>query len=179
MFAPPPVQLSRAEIQTRLAGEAQNAERVESPDKGSENSSSNAASLHRNDSRSPIAPLVKRFTGKGGQRPFSPQSTEGRPSLQAPSVEGNASRKTSIEGVGRLPIGFGENPRPAPAPPTRPVPVPSEAWKPPVPGAFPQPSELVSDKADGNDSAPPIPPKSARRINAANVRAKALTKSTT
>lgn len=177
MFAPPPVQLSRAEIQTRLEGEAKHAERVESPDKSSDKSSQNAPSLHRNDSRSPISPLMKRFARKGSQPAISPPPIAGPSSPPAEKKrsprEASATLRPDLERLGRLPAGSFSNPRPAPQPPTRPAPIPSDLWRPSLPGAFPLPQEFVSDVSQDRETAPPIPPKSARRPSVANAQAEA------
>ncbi|KAF2480389.1 hypothetical protein BDY17DRAFT_326296 [Neohortaea acidophila] len=113
MFAPPPLQLSRAEIQHRLQllREA-NGESDAKPARQS-NSPSNKASIS-----SPIK--TTRFSSKSKHATGS----------QAPPKQG-------IQRLATLPVGFGENPRQAPTPPRRAATLPNDATPRLIPGAFP------------------------------------------
>ena len=164
MFAPPPVQLSRAEVEARLAARKENAEAAGSLNRSTSTASDlKYSSLHRIDSRSPNSPRKDRVSGKADKIKVSAPTTSSPP--EETKQRSGVFKFTAGEVVEspELPNGFGEHPRRAPVPPkprsTRP---PSQWFESRVRGA-PPPRSAVPAVPNQSETPPPIPPKSPKR----------------
>ena len=171
MFAPPPVQLSRAEIQARLAASKTVVENGDSPKRTkSEAPNPKTSPLHGGESRSP--PLPRKYRGlihRAEKRnvsapiraPLGPPPEPPGQRAEGPRVKTGERTNPTI-----LPTGFGEHPRRAPLPPERPARPPREVPLPPGPSAFPLPQSPIPAIPGHNDTSPPIPEKLPKRYKA-------------
>lgn len=163
MFAPPPVQLSREEIEKRrIARQKLNGIATAA----AASISGPTSPLHGADSQSPRSakkrhlfanpPTATNVSKPILISPISPRRPSASPSIASKAV----SKDLSVLNI--LPPGFAERPRPAPLPPVRQGhPLPFAI----VPAVLPPRSALLreSDKAHNQEVPPPIPEKSPRR----------------
>jgi hypothetical protein len=159
MFAPPPVQLSRAEVAARLEAKRRNVE----------SAGSLTNSLHRHDSRSPSSSDRHHvFSNKAGKVkvsssiPTSPPASPKRRKKSSSIFKFVAGEE--VEDSPDLPNGFGEHPRQAPEPPRRGTRPPSDFFERRGPGKSFPPQTLVPQIPQPPLSPPPIPARSPRRI---------------
>ena len=150
MFAPPPVQLSRAEIEARLAARRKNLAST-GPLSGTTSSvaGTKTTSLHRHDSRSPTSPR------KGDKIQVSAPIVPDQPKKRSGIFKFTAGEV--VESVD-LPNNFGEQPRKAPTPPKKSTRPPSEWFDP-----RPKVQSAIHTPSDESDTPPPVPEKSPRR----------------
>ncbi|KAK3701345.1 hypothetical protein LTR37_015567 [Vermiconidia calcicola] len=172
MFAPPPVQLSRAEVEARLAARGQSAANGGSLTKTTSASSDPKVSpLLQSKSRSPTTPRKSRSFGRKDKskddskvsvKVFAPVANPATPRLDPPKA--GAFTITAEEKVesATLPSGFGEAPRRAPAPPKRSTRPPDEWFSQKASSPAPAPQTLVPGSPP-HDAPPPIPEKSPQR----------------
>ena len=166
MFAPPPVQLSRAEVERRLEEKRRNAAAAGyHTSTASTVSDSKSASLHRHDSRSPTSPNKHHIFGKG--------SKISSPLITSPPVSPQPLKKSS--GIFKFTAGeevdspdplesFGEHPRRAPEPPRRGTRPPSAWFERRISSKEPSSQNSVQQTPNHSELPPPVPAKSARRL---------------
>ncbi|KAK5174132.1 uncharacterized protein LTR77_001212 [Saxophila tyrrhenica] len=189
MFAPPPVQLSRAQIEARLAARRQSAVASGplSPTASLGSATEDrAGSLHAA-TTAPTSPLPRRPSDNVSSSPIlaSPSSAS-RSRLEHPKSGASPLRpETAVQQ--RLPDGFGERPRRAPQPPRRstappdewfgpraktapvlpPPPPPAQVVVPELPKTLPPPIPVKAAETVKEElPPPPIPAKSAKRSKA-------------
>ncbi|KAK3686814.1 hypothetical protein LTR37_019447 [Vermiconidia calcicola] len=172
MFAPPPVQLSRAEVEARLAARGQSAANGGSLTKTTSASSDPKVSpLLQSKSRSPTTPRKSRVFGRKDKskddskvsvKVSAPVATPATPRLEPPKA--GAFTFTAEEKVesAALPSGFGEAPRRAPAPPKRSTRPPDEWFSQKASSPAPAPQTPVIGSPP-HSAPPPIPEKSPQR----------------
>ena len=162
MFAPPPVQLSRAEVEARLEAKRRNAAAGPHARSVSTISDSKSASLHRQDSRSPTTPSKHHIFGKGSKissplvasPPVSPQPRKKSSSIFKFTAGEEVDSPDLVEG-------FGEHPRRAPEPPRRGTRPPSAWFERRLTSKDPTTHDSVQSRCE---LPPPIPAKSPRRL---------------
>ncbi|KAK5127140.1 hypothetical protein LTR85_008500 [Meristemomyces frigidus] len=192
MFAPPPIQLTRAQIeQLKIEAEARAQER-EAKKQAKRKSTESAESLKKTESRNSLkktkSPSSLSRTESHSPSPFRKNRLFGRnsklivsqPIAQAVPATSNSPRqqernsdeaaKRSVEEMGYSPVPFGEQPRRAPEPPKRPARPPSEVSLPPVRSPVPPEQTRRVELRTPSNSPPPVPEKSPRRRSSASRR---------
>ncbi|KAK5127739.1 hypothetical protein LTR08_004221 [Meristemomyces frigidus] len=176
MFVPPPIQLTRAQIE-QLKGEAEQRAR-EKAEKTKENRKSiesggsghsltkieSAGSLQRTESHSPKrrTNIFSKSSKLKISNPtvHSPGSESSNSPLRRIQSSDDAGRPNRIP-TGYSPVPFGEQPRRAPRPPKRPARPRSDFFLPPLPGDFPVQYTAPGEQPDR--SPPPVPQRSPRK----------------
>ena len=163
MFAPPPVQLSRSEIEARLAARRKSAASAGSLTRQTSASSDpKFSSLHRNDSQSPTSLRCNRTAQDGDKiKVSSPISSPQTSKVESP-VPGAFRFTAEAEKSPLLPGRFGEHPRQAPAPPKKSSRPPDEWFTRSKTGAAPPPQSPVPE-VPIHQTPPAIPAKSPKR----------------
>lgn len=174
MFAPPPIQLTRAQIERlKLEAQAREEQRKSTESGASDGKSSTIESPTTSQRSGENSPKTSRknglFVRSGSKLKVSKPISQ--PVITSPvdhtkrgdSVD--SPKKKDAEEKLHSPFPFGEQPRKAPIPPKRPARPPSELFLPSLPGAFPT---LTSPTAPApTHSPPPVPEKSPRRRSSA------------
>jgi len=174
MFAPPPIQLTRAQIEQakQEAKAREEAKRKSTGSNGSSNSGSltkiaSQNSLQRTESRSPKR--KNGFFGRGNKLKVSSpiaQPHVSKPRQQQPSIESSEDSSVTTHGDVDRPIPavpFGEQPRRAPAPPKRPARSPSELFISDLAQAVSPPRPLDPKFPEPQIPLPPLPTHAKRK----------------
>lgn len=165
MFAPPPVQLSRAEVAARLEAKIRNAEAARS--RAATMVSDGANSLHRHEPRGAISIGKHHIFSKGGKVKVSSPIQAQSPTSPPPPTKSSIFKFVAgeeIEDSPGFPNGFGEHPRLAPEPPKRGTRPPSHFFERRVTGQSLSPESSIPPTPQPKGSPSPIPAKSPKRL---------------